>query len=187
MGPVPGHRRRVISILAPLTGRDASTAISWPATANFNPRAPYGARPPRGCIGHPPSNFNPRAPYGARPYANDLDGLAQYVFQSSRPLRGATALCPRVPYSLRFQSSRPLWGATRVLLRLIMLLLRFQSSRPLRGATSFRLLISMLALKFQSSRPLRGATLQCFFCLLTGEISILAPLAGRDQPPGFGH
>ena len=57
----------------------------------FNPRAPYGARPWRGPHSRRPGRyFNPRAPYGARP--RTLAGLRMLSgFQSSRPLRGATA------------------------------------------------------------------------------------------------
>ena len=65
---VPGQRRGdPISILAPLTGRDPSSAFSASSRVNFNPRAPYGARP--------------RKVEGTK---------AADVFQSSRPLRGAT-------------------------------------------------------------------------------------------------
>ena len=36
-------------------------------SANFNPRAPHGARPhPAPAMGHPVGHFNPRAPHGAR-------------------------------------------------------------------------------------------------------------------------
>ena len=58
----------VISIHAPLTGRDCSLTNSLFRKDNFNPRAPYGAR--------------------------HVDGLRQLLrngaFQSTRPLRGAT-------------------------------------------------------------------------------------------------
>ena len=78
-----------ISIHAPRVGRDSSWYTVLVPSANFNPRAPCGARRralPRLCLGglisihaprvgrdlrsgssaRPPANFNPRAPCGAR-------------------------------------------------------------------------------------------------------------------------
>ena len=82
---------------------------------HFNPRAPYGARltgPVIQTITR--NNFNPRAPYGARPLFNLLVALL-YLFQSTRPIRGATTpsrhmrqkpqknFNPRAPYGARPQ------------------------------------------------------------------------------------
>ena len=56
-----------ISIHAPRMGRDYMPSACGGKCGDFNPRAPYGARPRsiwRSCP-HP-CNFNPRAPYGAR-------------------------------------------------------------------------------------------------------------------------
>ena len=78
-----------ISIHAPHTGRDARKAPFLWTRPYFNPRAPYGARPPlvkiltrrgvfqstrpirgatrqKSLMGKYHDNFNPRAPYGAR-------------------------------------------------------------------------------------------------------------------------
>ena len=55
----------------------------------------------------------------------------------------------------------------------------FQSTRPLRGATGICLAFFKIEL-FQSTRPLRGATVWCNFLLTVMDISIHAPLAGRD-------
>ena len=134
-GPHRVAPRRVISIHAPLAGRDAGCVyLGWRGHAfqstrplrgatrcysrnrsrsrNFNPRAPCGAR--RQTIVdlaelltisiHAPlagrdlkifvqpcfdCNFNPRAPCGARLNAG-IEILMSLVFQSTRPLRGAT-------------------------------------------------------------------------------------------------
>ena len=89
----------------------------WSALAsrssNFNPRAPCGARP---VVAVPPvvdQNFNPRAPCGAR-RASFSRRLRAYLFQPTRPLRGATilGLGPGPSSSRRFQPTRPLRGAT---------------------------------------------------------------------------
>ena len=64
--PVPEPQR--ISIHAPHTGRDGSVGIRIPGSVNFNPRAPYGARL----------------------YSNHVRQRGR-GFQSTRPIRGATA------------------------------------------------------------------------------------------------
>ena len=55
-----------ISILAPLAGRDSLSGDGGLQICNFNPRAPCGARPPKITPAAAPRNFNPRAPCGAR-------------------------------------------------------------------------------------------------------------------------
>ena len=111
-GPKHQERRREISIHAPRAGRDFCSRYFASTKANFNPRAPCGARPgrlcgPRGsprfqstrpvrgatttwCVPATPiPNFNPRAPCGARPGAEELPAYG-LLFQSTRPVRGAT-------------------------------------------------------------------------------------------------
>ncbi len=78
-----------ISIHAPLTGRDYSGMSISAWRFNFNPRAPYGARP---------------LPKMAK--------ITMITFQSTRPLRGATVGLRRSTPTLLFQSTRPLRGAT---------------------------------------------------------------------------
>ena len=103
----------VISIHAPHTGRDStgtdktSSANQFQSTrpirgatvlvsqwhdhiAYFNPRAPYGARLKNISIRLLLIYFNPRAPYGARRIIS-LFIQAHKKFQSTRPIRGATA------------------------------------------------------------------------------------------------
>ena len=126
-------KRHPISIHAPLAGRDSWAWTPAISSTHFNPRAPRGARP--GQLSH-------SAPL--------------YLFQSTRPSRGAT----QTPVD---QSS----------------LAVFQSTRPSRGATC-NAQPCYECKKFQSTRPSRGATLrldhyECQHC-----ISIHAPLAGRD-------
>ncbi len=85
----PAHHVRLISIHAPLAGRDPVELIAGLHDGNFNPRAPCGARP---CRRH--------AQVGAK------------IFQSTRPLRGATLNSRRKEKAMKFQSTRPLRGAT---------------------------------------------------------------------------
>ena len=173
---------REISIHAPRTGRDIILISLFLSLAKFQ-----STRPVRGATaGNPFSvwifgDFNPRAPYGARP-----DLLArrfpQDKFQSTRPVRGATAnsACPAIP-SRDFNPRAP-YGARRRACHVQRLLLKisihaprtgrdkiarkvlggvrkkFQSTRPVRGATDGRCPKATRKRVFQSTRPVRGAT-----------------------------
>ncbi len=215
----------VISIHAPRAGRDDANQTKWrdnvadfnprapcgarrwpsPAptlTENFNPRAPCGARPggqtglwqqraisihaPRagrdgGRRGSwcSPDDFNPRAPCGARHKSVVIVNSAM-IFQSTRPVRGATLLFlrlklrrihfnPRAPCGARPQLHRaladdvdisihaPRAGRDSTDVTLTSVRGAFQSTRPVRGATEdFQTLPS--SSPFQSTRPVRGAT-----------------------------
>ena len=108
-GKLPRHPG--ISILAPLAGRDVGDCAIRAIAKDFNPRAPCGAR-------HP----------------GDSEFARLGLFQSSRPLRGATGDTGSDNGVVKFQSSRPLRGATGKS-KSNVLEYKFQSSRPLRGAT----------------------------------------------------
>ena len=100
-------------------------------------------------------HFNPRAPYGAR-----LCGLLTIafivLFQSTRPIRGATELDRR--------------DAARE---------RFQSTRPIRGATH-RLRGSAAGVDISIHAPHTGRDARVFLQTLSEVISIHAPHTGRD-------
>ena len=81
-----------------------------------------------------------------------------YIFQSTRPMRGAT-FC-------RFLHSH--------------FLPLFQSTRPMRGATNGGKVGKRTMKVFQSTRPMRGATWDHSGHSSAGSISIHAPHAGRD-------
>ena len=145
-----------ISIHAPRVGRDAIKGVGNIASADFNPRAPCGARLCKLDFTSHALDFNPRAPCGARPRETEKLRL-KCVFQSTRPVWGATASTnkwrriaddfnPRAPCGARhirqtptgcfarFQSTRPVWGATQGGIRRGDAL-QFQSTRPVWGAT----------------------------------------------------
>ena len=192
----------VISIHAPHTGRDCGARQRGSLRGHFNPRAPYGARRPSRCRCLHRGYFNPRAPYGARHTKNVLSLYSSSIsihaphtgrdtprtfsafipalFQSTRPIRGATAQSiittsaptnfnPRAPYGARrtaeggklykitFQSTRPIRGATWPTRPYAPHSTAFQSTRPIRSATGAETLQDYLHL-FQSTRPIRGAT-----------------------------
>ena len=117
-----------ISIHAPHTGRDMQTRAPQLRGQNFNPRANlYGVCPFY-------SDFNPRAPYGARLVAF-LSGPAFFVFQSTRPIRGATLIFPASVKPFLISIHAPHTGRDNKYEIGYAWNLKFQSTRPIRGAT----------------------------------------------------
>ena len=149
-----------ISIHAPHAGRDILTTVSATEISTFqstrpmrgatiithtpkrpriyfNPRAPCGARPAFSAAAFSDRNFNPRAPCGARP-GNKIVPVSATVFQSTRPMRGATrGRWTNTPRTAAFQSTRPMRGATWDVEQTFIDAI-FQSTRPMRGATSYK-------------------------------------------------
>ena len=148
--------------------------------------------------------FNPRAPCGARPAKARRAGRAR-LFQSTRPLRGATRRWRMGCGCLFiFQSTRPLRGATAIVLRLSFLRL-ISIHAPLAGRDRRATLISGSCRSYFNPRApcgarqdarAEGSSLFCDFnprapCGARLQIrtcynkpfciSIHAPLAGRDS------
>ena len=103
------------------------------------------------------------------------------IFQSSRPVRGATSFGVQVRFPSRYFNPRAPCGARRSSPSSWLSPLLFQSSRPVRGATgcATRLThksgISILAPRAgRDLTAMRGGFPSC-------TISILAPRAGRDD------
>ena len=169
----------------------------------FNPRAPCGARPlPPGILSWPgsisihaplagrdrvPSRLsNPftdisiHAPLAGRDLILFFVFVALLLFQSTRPLRGATLLSPLSEDRLKISIHAPLAGRDTSFLYTYYIIkisihaplagrdetpapvetpvVVFQSTRPLRGATALVLTATAALPVFQSTRPLRGAT-----------------------------
>ena len=131
-----------ISTRAPRTGRDRIFTAILSTKADFNPRAPCGARRQTNCNIRPLDDFNPRAPCGAR---------REEVFQHFQGCQ-ISILAPRAGRDLRGLDEAEQRNKISILApragRDCELALEtereqtFQSSRPVRGATS---------------RPFRGA------------------------------
>ena len=102
-----------ISIHAPRVGRDGQKHARSMAGTDFNPRAPCGARPGSGrnCVCHRAISIH--APRVGRDKWVQKASYENYVFQSTRPVWGATKALVHSFYLLfLFQSTRPVWGAT---------------------------------------------------------------------------
>ena len=191
-----------ISIHAPRVGRDCdrddvsaagkifqSTRPVWGATSN--PRASaffiaisiHAPRVGRDYVvsagRRQTGDFNPRAPCGARLWLR-LRLWEQHLFQSTRPVWGATTRLmriscrtfnfnPRAPCGARlrqgrarstlrqFQSTRPVWGATVIPADRAQNPINFNPRAPC-GARLTAGTTDALCAKFQSTRPVWGAT-----------------------------
>mgnify|MGYP001670579886 CR=1 FL=1 len=153
----------VISIHAPRVGRDEGIRFTFQACADFNPRAPRGAR--QICFAQRlhDGNFNPRAPRGAR----------HTLFVASSSRHG-------------FQSTRPAWGATGKSFLYHQPSSNFNPRAP-RGARPWPPHRQTSPRAFQSTRPAWGATKSSRMNSDVVMISIHAPRVGRDQKQGSPH
>ena len=102
------------------------------------------------------------------------------LFQSTHPLRGATKKAVVASNAVTFQSTHPLRGATSIQMQFRHPLIYFNPRTPC-GARLLRLTPKSLRERFQSTHPLRGATMKLGHWLGLKQISIHAPLAGRDS------
>ena len=148
---------------------------------NFNPRAPCGARPLRKAIIASKSEISTHAPLAGRdnfPRQN----RGTIVISTHAPLAGRDpGLSSRRNKYFVFQPTRPLRGATEVNRCLRYEEYLFQPTRPLRGATPLCRVLSVVLERFQPTRPLRGATGKAASSAAPSPISTHAPLAGRDH------
>ncbi len=174
--------------------------------ANFNPRTPCGVRPHQSTTAHKMGDFNPRTPCGVRLIVSKVDTGGE-PFQSTYPVRGATAGHSRRWKPCRFQSTYPVRGATRNTCnrlqgvrisihvpragcdyasgdRSLTVKQTFQSTYPVRGATTIFTLPLVRSRRFQSTYPVRGATGFPAHAKTTSGISIHVPRAGCDCRSG---
>ena len=125
------------------------------------------------------SGFNPRAPCGARRKLAIRPGSC-WMFQSTRPVRGATQRCCKTCIDRSCFNPRAPCGARRSCLAAPYFMPMFQSTRPVRGAT--RAYSASIAPNtcFNPRAPC-GARHRAFSVLPGNhEVSIHAPRAGRD-------
>ena len=124
----------------------------------FNPRAPCGARPGGQKWRVPCCIISIHAPLAGRDAINATIIIKAAEFQSTRPLRGATQTGRSLRTGTPNFNPRAPCGARLIPCGNVRAFILFQSTRPLRGATAIRR-------RYQRR----------------GDISIHAPLAGRDS------
>ena len=160
-------------------GRDHRALRSDQGRDDFNPRAPCGARRQRCLTSQRRTNFNPRAPCGARHVLMLFDN-GNEIFQSTRPVWGATLAASELPPSIVvFQSTRPVWGATKVDAFAISGI-DISIHAPRVGRDGSVEPVVRRKVRFQSTRPVWGATVPGNAVQLCSLISIHAPRVGRD-------
>ena len=147
-----------ISIHAPLAGCDLLGFVLFPGRADFNPRTPCGVR------------------HGVEPSA-----VTYNQFQSTHPLRGATAgdLGPVLAQNISIHA--PLAGCDCHVVGFVRAG-GISIHAPLAGCDASTLLLVLMPARFQSTHPLRGATSCNCGRGSAISISIHAPLAGCDVP-----
>ena len=131
--------------------------LKWPISNYFNPRTPCGVRRDFTSPDKGQHDFNPRTPCGVRP-PNLIICFAVYKFQSTHPLRGATAYGG-------VQQTHPC---------------NFNPRTPCGVRRGRCYEIQQHQRRFQSTHPLRGATYNSIILYQQVAISIHAPLAGCD-------
>ena len=104
---------RSISIHAPHAGRDYLQSLHRVTPSDFNPRAPCGARQYRRYMQMQQENISIHAPHAGRDDFLRAVPVLFNLFQSTRPMRGATSHLSGSIEDLEFQSTRPMRGATR--------------------------------------------------------------------------
>ena len=146
-----------ISTHAPLAGRDPSESTQVLITADFNPRAPCGARPTT-----------------RNPATKDTE------FQPTRPLRGATFLGLVFFVSFCISTHAPLAGRDSILDDAIIKVNDFNPRAPC-GARLFKLKLIADDIDFNPRAPCGARQCKTPISSMRIRISTHAPLAGRDS------
>ena len=105
------------------------------------------------------------------------------LFQSTHPVRGATAAAVEFEMAAEISIHAPREGCDNTLPYCFMGGFLFQSTHPVRGATHTETTTTTTDL-FQSTHPVRGATHLKAHVHAQGQISIHAPREGCDNGLG---
>ena len=169
-----------VSIHAPHAGRDPCRYRISAKRISFNPRAPCGARPPPPASAAGSRRFNPRAPCGARlllpSYRRRRMGFNPRAPCGARHVGNTT-----LSWTVLFQSTRPMRGAT---LRIVGEHPRKQVSihAPHTGRDEIHA-PRITPLEVSIHAPHAGRDARCDGLPIVWPVSIHAPHAGRDIMP----
>ena len=168
----------------PMRGATSRATRNFRVRPCFNPRAPCGARPPRCVLDDVAAQVSIHAPHAGRDLFSCQSERSAKMFQSTRPMRGATRTIRRIASAGRFQSTRPMRGATYSR-RCDTYQDRVSIHAPHAGRDK-RLDAEAKAEKgFQSTRPMRGATKHKYHSARSKSFNPRAPCGARRTPIFF--
>ena len=175
-----GRARQPISTHAPLAGRDRDILVA-PQRGQISTHAPLAGRD--GCcgVGDRRRRISTHAPLAGRDRPAPALGVRAFLFQPTRPLRGATEAAKQLLALDLISTHAPLAGRD---VKLGFLRARQRDFNPRAPCGARRPLLrtpSHCLPIFQPTRPLRGATPSWWRRGSTSRISTHAPLAGRDS------
>ena len=149
------------------------------AHANFNPRAPYGARLSRRPWARWPPHFNPRAPYGAR-RPDRWRSCGPAYFNPRAPYGARLVDGPGYPIYMGISIHAPHTGRDFRQLHIMANCSIFQSTRPIRGATVVWPIMRVSVVNFNPRAPYGARPILQYRQSSACYISIHAPHTGRD-------
>ncbi len=127
------------------------------------------------------STVSIHAPRAGRDQVANTSAALCVVFQSTRPVRGATLLSDaRHFHTARFNPRAPC-GARQPKQKILIFSILFQSTRPVRGATRHTQHDIPTTASFNPRAPCGARLLGFFDADQLPNVSIHAPRAGRDK------
>ena len=178
----PAHAadcNKKISIHAPLAGCDRSARSTETRMDDFNPRTPCGVRLMHGRALLEMNEFQSTHPLRGATATVAQHPAGTSTFQSTHPLRGATQENRRALRHLPISIHAPLAGCDFAIVLVLRYFLHFNPRTPCGVRHGLRL-GARKGFEFQSTHPLRGATVERAPVYHIRKISIHAPLAGCD-------
>ena len=150
--------------------------------AIFNPHSPCGERLCLRLSLWDTFRFSIHTPHAGSDASSQIFASVLSSFQSTLPMRGATANARQVwQCRIQFSIHTPHAGSDQIQFRQTCLRWCFQSTLPMRGATR-KALSCVKGYTFQSTLPMRGATAgSCAENADTDQFSIHTPHAGSDR------
>ena len=187
-----------ISIHAPRGGSDLPQGHQARTNRNFNPRSPWGERPPACCSGCAGTHFNPRSPWGERPdtapaslHARNFNPRSPWGerqihgdctrktlrFQSTLPVGGATKHDRQCRIQFRISIHAPRGGSDEKLTPSLKLIKYFNPRSPWGERQNHKMWYNPLK-GFQSTLPVGGATMGEIDKMFIGIFQSTLPVGG---------